>query len=203
MIRTRVNEVDEPVWELAHLFPYQGRWSVEEYLALDTGRLVEFSNGYLEFPPMPTMAHQDIVAFLYTLLKTFILNYELGKVYFAPVPVRLGRQEYREPDVFYISTARVLEATGNYPNGADLVMEVVSGSPADRDRDLVRKRRDYALAGIPEYWIVDPQDEVIFVLTLEGNEYTEHGRFGPGDTVTSALLPGFSVPVADVWAAAQ
>jgi len=152
---------------------------------------------------MPTMAHQDIVSFLHALLKVFIQKHQLGKVYFAPVPVRLGEQEYREPDVFFVSTAKVLEAAGKYPSGADLVMEVVSGSPADRDRDLVRKRRDYAQAGIPEYWIVDPQEEVIYVLRLEGPEYAEHGRFVTGDTATSALLPGFSVPVADVWAAAK
>jgi len=203
MIHTHVNEIDEPVWELAHLFPYQGRWSVEEYLDLDTGRLVEYSSGYLEFPPMPTMAHQDIVSFLHDLLRAFILKNHLGKVYFAPVPVRLGRQEYREPDVFYVSTSRVLEAAGTYPSGADLVMEVVSGSPAGRDRDLVRKRRDYALAGIPEYWIVDPQEEVIYVLRLEGKEYVEHGRLTAGDVATSALLPGFTVPVDDVWEAAK
>lgn len=151
---------------------------------------------------MPTMAYQDIVSFLYGLLKAFIVRHELGKVYFAPVPVRLGPHEYREPDVFFVSTERVLEAAGTYPNGADLVMEVISGSPADRDRDLVRKRRDYAQAAIPEYWIVDPQEEVIYVLQLEGKEYVEHGRFVAGDTATSALLPGFTVPVAEVWAAA-
>ncbi len=82
-------------------------------------------------------------------------------------------------------------------------MEVVRGSPADRDRDLVRKRRDYALAGIPEYWIVDPQDEVIIVLRLKDNDYIEHGRFSAGGLATSALLTGFTVPVAEVWAAAK
>lgn len=201
MIRTKQPEFGEPVWELANLFPNQGTWTEEDYLALDTGRLIEYSKGYLEFPPMPTMSHQDIVSFLHDLLRIFVTKHQLGKVYFAPVPVKLGRQEYREPDVFFISTPRVAEAAGKYPSGADLVMEVVSGSPADRDRDLVRKRRDYALAGIPEYWIVDPQEEVVIVLRLEGNEYAEHGRFVAGDTATSALLPGFAVPVADVWAA--
>lgn len=198
MIHTHVNEIDEPVWELAHLFPYQGRWSVEEYLDLDTGRLVEYSSGYLEFPPIPTMAHQDIVSFLYDLLRAFILKNHLGKVYFAPVPVRLGRQEYREPDVFYVSTSRVLEAAGTYPSGADLVMEVVSGSPAGRDRDLVRKRRDYALAGIPEYWIVDPQTETITVLRLQDAAYAEHGVFGRGAVATSAYYPDLQAAVNDV-----
>ncbi len=101
MIHQKDTEVGEPVWELAHIFPYQGTWTEDEYLSLDTGRLVEFSNGYLEFPPMPTMAQQDIVSYLYELLKAFIVTHQLGKVYFAPVPVRLGRGEYREPDVFF------------------------------------------------------------------------------------------------------
>ena len=195
----------EPVWELARLFPSQGRWTVEDYLALDIGRLVEYSNGYLEFPPMPTMAHQDILQFLFGLLRVYVVKHQLGKVYVAPIPVRLRARKYREPDVFFVSTPRVEEAQGRYPRGADLVMEVVSGSSSDRDRDrdLVRKRRDYAQAGIPEYWIVDPQEEVIYVLRLEGKEYAEHGCFTTGDTATSALLPGFIVPVAEVWDAAK
>ena len=60
--------------------------------------------------------------------------------------------------MFFVSTPRVEEAQGKYPSGADLVMEVVSGGREDRKRDLVTKRRDYARANIPEYWIVDPQD---------------------------------------------
>ena len=47
---TRKPKAGEPVGELAGLFPDQGRWTVEDYLALDTGRLVEYSDGFLEFP---------------------------------------------------------------------------------------------------------------------------------------------------------
>jgi Uma2 family endonuclease len=202
-VRRKKPKAGEPVWELARLFPNQGKWTVEDYLALDAGRLVEYSDGFLEFLPMPTMAHQDILQFLFELLKAYVVRHRLGRVYVAPIPVRLGAREYREPDVFFVSTPRVEEAQGRYPSGADLVMEVVSGSRDDRQRDHVEKRRDYALAGIPEYWIVDPQEEVIIVLKLERSEYVEHGRFVAGDAATSTLLPGFSVPVADVWAAAN
>ncbi len=151
---------------------------------------------------MPTMAHQDILQHLFQLLKAYVVRRQLGKVYVAPLPVRLGSREYREPDVFFVSTARVEEAQGKYPSGAELVMEVVSGSREDRRRDLVEKRRDYARAGIPEYWIVDPDEAIITVLRLEGDEYAEHGRFGAGQVATSHLLPGFGVAVDEVWAAA-
>jgi hypothetical protein len=55
----------EPVWEIARLFPVQGEWTAEEYLALDTNHFVEFSDGYIEFLPMPTVAHQLILLFLH------------------------------------------------------------------------------------------------------------------------------------------
>lgn len=138
---------------------------------------------------------------LFELLKAYVVKQGLGKVYVAPIPVRLGARQYREPDVFFVSTPRVEEAQGKYPSGADLVMEVVSGGREDRKRDLVTKRRDYARANIPEYWIVDPEEKVSTVLRLEGKAYVEHGRFGEGHVATSNLLPGFGVRVDEVWAA--
>ena len=73
-----------------------------------------------------------------------------------------------------------------------------SSAPDDPDRDYVTKRADYAEAGIPEYWIVDPQDAAITVLALAGNAYAEHGQFRPGSAATSALLPDFSADAAEV-----
>lgn len=78
-------------------------------------------------------------------------------------------------------------------------MEVVSGGPDDRVRDLVAKRRDYAEAGIPEYWIVDPEAETVTVLRLDGSEYGVHGVFRRGATATSAHYAGLSVAVDAVF----
>jgi hypothetical protein len=80
--------------------------------------------------------------------------------------------------------------------GADLVLEVVS--PDDPQRDLMRNRREYARAGIPEYWIVNPVSAQILVLRLAGTTYVEHGVFTRGAQATSALLEGFTVAVAAV-----
>jgi Uma2 family endonuclease len=87
--------------------------------------------------------------------------------------------------------------------GADLCMEILSGGAEDRRRDLEEKRAEYAAAGIPEYWIVDPEQTRITVLTLDGADYRLHGEFKPGDTATSVLLPGFEVDVRECFAAAD
>jgi Uma2 family endonuclease len=83
------------------------------------------------------------------------------------------------------------------------VVEVVSLDKESRERDYEKKRTDYAAAGIAEYWIVDPAESRITVLTLDGESYTVHGEFHAGDAATSVLLESFSVDVTSVFAAAK
>jgi len=65
--------------------------------------------------------------------------------------------------------------------------------------ELVVKRRAYAAAGVPEYWIVDPEAETVTVLRLDGDAYAEHGVFARGATATSARYAGLSVDVDAVF----
>jgi Uma2 family endonuclease len=185
----------EPAWDVATLFPAQGSWSERDYLELPTNRLVEFSDGLIEVLPAPTRRHQAIVAFLYESLKAFVVARNLGKVHFAPLPVHLWRGKYREPDVIFVRRENEKALEGDYLEGADLIMEVVSAD--DPERDWVKKREEYPRAGIPEYWIADPALGQITVLTLSGSVYAVHGDFATGDQATARLLPGFQVPVAD------
>jgi Uma2 family endonuclease len=197
-----VSNPGEPTWEIAHLFPAQGQWTETEYLALDTNRLVELSEGLLEVLPMPTVFHQLIVLYLYRMLDQFVLAQASGRVLVAPLPVRLWAGKFREPDVIYLRPGRIANLLGQ-PNGADLVMEVVSEGTVNRERDLDIKRREYATAGIAEYWIVDPQEQQITVLALDGTTYRVHGTFRQGEQAMSVLLPGFTVAVESVFAAGQ
>ncbi len=200
----RPSQIGEPTWEMAALYPYQGNWTEGKYLALTERdrRMFELVDGCLEVLPMPTTLHQRIAFFLAKVLDAFVVSRGLGEVLLAPCPVRLGDKHYREPDVFFLRPGRVKSATGQ-PEGADLIMEVVSPDPRDRQRDVVDKRRDYARAGIPEYWIVDPQEETITVLILDGAEYREESVSKPGNMARSILLPGFEVDVAATFAAGQ
>jgi Uma2 family endonuclease len=76
-------------------------------------------------------------------------------------------------------------------------VEIVS--PDRPERDTEENPVDYAEAGIPEYWIVNPLDQTITVLSLNGAAYATHSVFGRGDLATSALLEGFAVSVAQVF----
>ena len=189
-------------WELVTSFPQQGDWTEEEYLKREFDGLVEFSDGVLEFLPMPTWLHQLLVDYLHSRLKQFVQTRSLGMTAFAPIRNCVGPRQYREPDVLFIKPER-FRGMNQPTDGADLVMEVVSDSADDRERVLVVKRIEYAAAGIPEYWIVDPEAETITVLTLADSAYRVHGEFVSGQTASSAFLPGFAVDVSAAFAAAK
>jgi Uma2 family endonuclease len=176
------------------LRPIQGLWTEEQYLAMTdhSRRLLEFEDGTIEVLPMPTDKHQAISQFVFLALLAFIQRIG-GKVQYAPLRLQIRSGKHREPDILLVRDANDPRRQNRYWLGADLVVEIVS--PDDPDRDTKIKRVDYAEAGIPEYWIIAPEDEAITVLRLEGDAYTEHGIFHRDETATSALLNGFALPV--------
>lgn len=189
----------EPVWELATLYPPQGRWSEGEYLSFtDSRRGIEFNAGTLEFLPMPTRTHQEIIYILCRLLKDALVP-EGGDAWVAGIRVRTSPDSIREPDVVAMLNRNDPRAGERLFEGADLVVEVVSDDPDGKKRDYEQKRAEYAKAGVSEYWIVDPIDMRITVLELKGEEYAEHIVAREGDTAGSALLEGFSVEATKVF----
>lgn len=192
----------EPTWEIALLYPEQGMWTESAYLALGTKRMVELSDGCLEILPMPTAFHQYILLFVLDALRAFVKQHAAGHVLPAPLPVWLWQGKFREPDIVYCKPERIPDMHGQ-PKGADLAVEIVSPGEDSRERDLKTKRQEYAAAGISEYWIVDPDERHIVVLTLAGNTYREHGTFKVGSQATSLLLPGFAIDVAAMFAAGE
>jgi len=174
----------------------QGLWTEEQYLRLSeqTNRLIEFSDGVIEVLPMPTRKHQLIIGFLYRVLYA-LMEQRRGIIVFAGLPLQLRPGKTREPDLLLLLDRADPRNQNAFWLGADLVVEIVS--PDDPPRDTVVKRGEYAQAGIPEYWIVNPLDETITVLALRGGAYSEHGICRRGEQATSALLPDFAVSVTD------
>lgn len=180
------------------LLPLQGLWTVEQYLKLtdQTNQLIEFTDGVIEVLPMPTEKHQAISRLLFLALLAFVQRLG-GTVFYAPLRVQVRPGKFREPDLLLMLDANDPRRQNAYWLGADLVVEIVS--PDRPERDVEEKPLDYAEAGIPEYWIVNPLDETITVLSLTGDSYSLCGIFRRGDTATSALLKGFTVSVAEVF----
>jgi Uma2 family endonuclease len=195
----------EYAWQIATLFPPQGTWSEEAYLDLTDGtnRRIELADGRLEFLPMPTERHQALAGFLYHALLLFATKHDLGIVPFPPLRVRTARGGYREPDVLFLRKENFHLRSNRIWKGADLVVKVVSGDPKDRERDYEDKLRDYAESGIAEYWIVDYDRQIVIVHRLDGPNYAVHGQFSHGQQATSALLSGFCVDTAQLFAAAD
>ena len=213
---SRRSEVGDPVWEAAaSLYPKQGDWTEEEYLLFEPafpGR-VEFVDGVLDFHDMPPLRHERLVK---RVRRVFEDSYEpagLGEVFQAGLTCKILKRHPlfgtrdRLPDVVVVRSDPPRE--DDYPLAAGIlgVVEVVSQGANSVERDHVRKRTEYAAAGIPEYWIVDPTDPAdpfVLVLTLPdgATEYAEHGTFRPGQTATSPSQPGLSCDVAGLFAAA-
>src|SRR5918992_5525491 len=186
------------VWEAGgleiDLLPLQGLWTEEQYLRLtdQTNRFIEFTEGSVEVLPIPTRKHQAISRFLFLAFLAFVQP-RGGTVFYAPLRVRVAPGRFREPDLLLLLNVNDPRNQNAFWLGSDLVVEIVS--PDDVERDTVIKRADYAEAGIPEYWIVNPKEATITVLKLDNGVYMTHGVFGRGETATSALLTGFTVSV--------
>jgi Uma2 family endonuclease len=191
-------------WELATLYPEQGGWSEEEYLRLTdhSNHRIEFTDGRLEFVAMSTEVHEALIQFLLFALLPFVEQRGLRKVYSTGIRLRIRPRKVRLPDIIFLHKDNFHARHDRVWDSADLVMEVVSDEPKDRTRDYEEKLGDYAEARIPEYWIVDPDRQVVIVHQLNGDRYAIHSEFKPGQQATSARVGGFGVDVAALFAAA-
>lgn len=197
-LSTRGWRLVTPNDDVYSLKPLQGLWTEQQYLALsdNAAHLIEFDDGTIEALPMPTDKHQAISQVLFLALLAFIHRLG-GKVHYAPLRLQIRPGTFREPDILLVRDARDPRRQDRFWLGADLVAEIVS--PDDPERDTVTKRADYAAAGIPEYWIVNPLDSTVSVLVLDGDAYREAGVYRRGEHATSVLLDGFHVAVDAVF----
>lgn len=163
------------------------RWATyKEYLAVaDDTRIVEWADGeIIEYMP-PLIEHQDLAGFLLQLIGAFVARFNLGKVMIAPTEVKLWPEgPSREPDIFFVPMADLSNFDPWRFNGApDLVVEVVS--PGSVREDRVRKFTEYELAGVREYWLVDPRPHQ---RTVECYRRDAAGVFAPVDVTEDGRL---------------
>ena len=173
----------------------------EDYLAIpDDGRRHEIIDGEHYVSPGANTKHQDVAGNLYTFLRNFARSRRLGRVFHAPYDVVLSQIDVVQPDVLFVSNARKhLITTNNLQGAPDLVIEILS---ENRRYDEVVKKQLYERHGVAEYWIADPELDSIKIYRRSGEHFgaPEVISIETGGTLTTPLLPGFSLPIEDVFA---
>ncbi|RCJ24453.1 hypothetical protein A6S26_17905 [Nostoc sp. ATCC 43529] len=169
--------------------------TLEEYLKYDDGTDNQYELVAGELIAMPPESPKNVQISLFLLinfLKFVPVNRLSNKV---EIVVGGSRATTRIPDLVVLTDelATILEGatrstiTLDMPPPA-LVVEVVSPGKANEDRDYRYKRSEYAARGIAEYWIVDPQRNIITVLILVDGLY-EETRFAGNTAIVSTIFP--------------
>lgn len=179
--------------------PTAKRWTYAEVRALgDDGIRRELLDGALWVQESPNVGHQYVVMRLATKLRPWILAQKLGEFFIAPLDVVLAEDVSLQPDALFIRADRTGALIRRVIEGPpDLVIEVLSET--NFRHDLLRKRRLYARHGIGEYWIVDPEQESVTVLSLSGEAYRDNEAASGEQPIPTAALPGLPIVAADLF----
>lgn len=160
-----------------------GPWTVEDlddFPEGDTTRY-ELIDGALLVSAEPSLQHQRVSAALFRLLQDSAPE---DVEVFLPIDVRLSPRRQIAPDV---TVVRRSDASGKRLSGTPLlVVEVLSPSTRAVDRTL--KRQVLQEAGVPSYWLVDPDELVLTALELVDGTYEQVGNVR-GDAVFAAAQP--------------
>ena len=163
----------------------------------DDGKRREIVDGELFVTPSPISRHQRIVIRIASAILFYLRDHPIGELFTAPLDVILSDYDVLEPDLLFVLNEHrgIIQ---DWVRGApDLVIEVLSPSTARQDRGP--KLKAYARFGVPECWIADPDEQIVEVYRIGETGYLEPRRFLQGHTLTSPLLPGFALPVRDIF----
>jgi Uma2 family endonuclease len=178
--------------------------TLEEFRDADEepGYRYELARGVLEVTEVPNDPHGQIVSNLYRVIARFdqahpgvILRYGGAGEFRLWLP---GMISGRNPDVAVVLRGAPKNLRGRRLPA--LAVEVVSVGSETRDYET--KRQEYLVFGLAEYWIVDPQARCVTVLVRDGDVWTERA-FQNDQVITSLVLPGLDVRVADLWLDAE
>ena len=177
------------------------RMSLEEFLALDeTDGKWELDDGVLHIMPSGTRDHQFLIGELIWNFRNYLNGFdEPPAQFYHEITTILSRELQRAPEpdlVIVLNERRNIVGRSRVEAPPDIAIEILS---TDRSRDMVRKRQIYAEAGVPEYWLIDPRNDTVTQLELRDGQYIERAALEADSALTTPLLPGLSIPLADIF----
>ncbi len=167
----------------------------------DDGKRHEIIDGEHYVTPSPNTRHQQVSGVLFALIWNYLEAHPIGRIFDAPFDIVFSDFDVVEPDLLYMSNERAAAIlTAKHVRGTpELIVEI--GSPKTRRRDETVKRRLYERSGVLEYWVVDPDVDVVRVYRREGEQFARPIEFmrGAEDVLRTALLPGLELPLSRVF----
>lgn len=162
----------------------------------EDGQRHEILDGEHFVNPAPTPGHQTALGRLYVQLYHAVEERGLGLVYISPIDVQLSEVDILQPDIVVIlGEHRHIVTTTRVRGVPDLVVEMLS--PSTEKHDRIRKKKRYAQAGIPEYWIADSTEQMVEQHILEGGDYRLVDRCA--GELRSRAIPGVRIDVTRLW----
>jgi Uma2 family endonuclease len=181
-----------------------------EYESDAEGRYELIDGDLVELPP-ESEPNISIANYLFLVLVNSGVPFRLvhtGRCEIQVPVLQLGDAQNRYPDLVVLEeihlelTQKRLTIKLDMPP-PKLIAEIVSPGQGNRERDYSRKRAQYCKRQVPEYWIVDPENQVITVLKLEANEYIEVGLFRGSDRILSPSFPTLRLTSAEIFQVVQ
>jgi Uma2 family endonuclease len=170
----------------------------------DDGMRHELIDGEHYVTPSPSLKHQKVSGNLHLMIGVWLLSHPIGQIFYAPFDVVFSKFDVVEPDLLYISNdrAQAVLTAANVQGAPEIVIEI--GSPSTRARDETIKRRLYERSDVTEYWVVDPELDVIRVYRREGERFGRPVELSAevGDALTTPILPGLEITLSRVFAMA-
>lgn len=168
-------------------------YTIDDIYALPDDVRAELIDGRIYYMASPTQTHQKLVKNMAYQIEDYIRKNDGGcELNIAPFAVFLNEEKnmnYLGPDLFVVCDPSKLCEDGCH-GAPDWVIEIVS--PASRSRDYMKKMLKYGMAGVREYWIVDPEKNVT---TVYGFEQETMEEYPFGEAVPAGIYDGFSIRV--------
>jgi len=178
------------------------RYSWEEYLSWPEEERWELIEGVAwNMSPALSRSHQQILVDLISQFHIFLKDSEC-EIFAAPFDVKLTEEEEDaaptvvQPDVVLCCDGAKLTEWG-MQGSPDLVIEIVS--PASGRKDRKEKFSLYQRHGVGEYWIVDPDEQVVEAYRHNGEHFERIGAYSPEDQPGVRALPGFKLDLSETF----
>jgi Uma2 family endonuclease len=177
--------------------------TVEEFQAMEFPEndffIYELINGIIMKKAAPKPRHQLVSRRLTHAFENYLETQAIGHIFYAPIDVFFDKYSQAQPDILFIKNDRdfIIDLDDGIMGAPDLLVEIIS--PGSYRMDRVDKKDLYEKFAVKEYWIIDPNNQVVEVYLMDNNAYTLNQILEVEGIITSTVLEGFELNIQKIF----